>query len=230
MGIGMDRDGQRTPENRWITAEHALAYLERADALPHRVEGDRVLVELLPDRVTRVLDLGCGDGRTLALVLAARPEATGVGLDLTSTMLDAARQRFGDDPRVHLAQHDLSVAAVPLKSATGPFDLVVSSFAIHHLDDENKRRLHHEVAARLAPGAPFLHLEHVTSTSERLHGEFLAALGIAPEDDDPSNQLVFVGDYFGWLREAGFEDVDCLWKWRELALLHARMPDDQRPA
>jgi tRNA (cmo5U34)-methyltransferase len=211
-------------ENRWIDAEHALAYLERADALPHRVEGERVLVELLPERVARVLDLGTGDGRTLALVLAARPDAAGVGLDLTETMLDAARRRFDGDPRVRLAQHDLSSSLADQPLADGPFDLVVSSFAIHHLDDEDKRRLHHEVADRLTPGAPFLHLEHVASTSTRLHGEFLAGLDIAPEDDDPSNQLVLVGDYFEWLREAGFEDVDCLWKWREMALLHGRLP------
>jgi tRNA (cmo5U34)-methyltransferase len=213
-----------TSENRWTDVEHALGYLERADTLPHRVEGERVLVELLPDRVTRVLDLGTGDGRTLALVLAARPEATGVGLDLTETMLERARQRFAGDQSVQLGQHDLSTSLDGQALAEGTFDLVVSSFAIHHLDDEHKRRLHHEVAERLAPGAPFLHLEHVRSTSERLHLEFLDALDIAPEDDDPSNQLVFVGDYFDWLREAGFEDVDCLWKWREMALLHGRMP------
>lgn len=212
------------PENRWDTAEHALAYLERADTLPHRVEGDRVLVELLPDRVERVLDVGCGDGRTLALVLAARPEATGVGVDFSPPMLAAAAERFVGDDRVVLAQHDLSVTLDEQPAAEGPFDLVVSSFAIHHLDDAGKARVHQEIGSRLLPGGAFLHLEHVASTTPVLHREFLDALGTPPDGEDPANQLVLVGDYFIWLREAGFTDVDCLWKWREMALLHGRRP------
>ena len=68
--------------NRWVEPEWALRYLRERDAIPHRVEGLEVLLELLPERVERVLDLGTGDGNTLALVLAARPDATGVGLEI----------------------------------------------------------------------------------------------------------------------------------------------------
>jgi tRNA (cmo5U34)-methyltransferase len=212
------------PVNLWRDPAHHTSYKERAD-LPRRLEGDRALLEQLPEGVTRVLDLGCGEGRTLALVLDRFPEATGVGLDFAPSMLEGATARFAAEPgRVTLAEHDLSVSLDEQPAAAGPFDVVVSSFAIHHLEDEHKRRVHHEVAARLAPGAPFLHLEHVASTTDVLHLEFLAALDIAPEDDDPSNKLVLVGDYFTWLREAGFEDVDCLWKWREMALVHGRLP------
>ena len=61
------------PENRWPDVEHALAYLAKADTIPHRAEGAAELVAHLPERVDRVLDLGTGDGRLLDLVLTARP-------------------------------------------------------------------------------------------------------------------------------------------------------------
>ena len=201
--------------NRWPTVEHALWYLERADGLPHRTEGEGVLLDHLPERVERVLDLGTGDGRLLELVLTARPGASGVGLDFNDHMLAAATERFADRPGVEIRRHDLDDPLPEL----GEFDAVVSSFAIHHTPDERKRSLSVEVFACLRPGGAFLNLEHVASATDGLHVAFLRALDQDPADDDPSNLLAPVEDQLGWLREAGFTDVDCHWKWLELALL-----------
>ena len=85
--------------------------------------------------------------------------------------------------------------------------------------DARKQTLYADVFACLAAGGVFLNLEHVASATPALHLWFLEALGVAPEDDDPSNHLAPVGLQLQWLREAGFIDVDCHWKWRELALL-----------
>ncbi len=205
------------PKNRWSDPDHALGYLGRADKIPHRGEGEAMLVSLLPARTDRVLDLGCGDGRLLALVKAARPEARGVALDSSPTMLGAARSRFAGDESVEVLDHDLDQALGDL----GTFDAVVSSFAIHHLDDARKRSLAGEVKGLLRRGGAFLNLEHVASPSESLHHQFLAALSIDPQDDDPSNRLAPVELQLSWLRDLGYNDVDCLWKWREMALLAA---------
>ena len=61
--------------NLWTSAEHALDYLSRADSIPHRVEGEATLLEFLPPTIKRVLDLGTGDGRLLALVKLDHPDA-----------------------------------------------------------------------------------------------------------------------------------------------------------
>lgn len=204
--------------SEWQSAEHAGAYLERADSVPHRSSGEAVLLEEIPAGVSRILDLGSGDGRLLDLVLRARPQAAGVALDFSRPMLERLRTRFSGSSRVAIVTHDLER---PLP-ALGRFDAVVSSFAIHHLVHERKRQLYGEIWNILSAGGVFCNLEHVASPSPYTHERFLEAMRIAPEDEDPSNKLLDVHTQLQWLQEIGFADVDCYWKWRELALLAGR--------
>lgn len=202
--------------SEWLAPDKVADYRRRADTIPHRCEGEGVLLELLPPEVGRVLDLGCGDGRLLEIVRGARPGAAGVAIDFSPPMLEEARGRFGGAGDVQVLEHDLSE---PLPPSLGTFDVVVSSFAIHHLEHDRKRALYGEVLALLEPGGLFCNLEHVDSPTAALHQDFLDLLGV-PED--PTNRLLDVQTQLDWLRELGFEDVDCLWKWRELALLSGR--------
>jgi len=206
-----------TSLNEYNSAEHALQYLARADRIVHRTAGEAVVLELVPRGVRRILDLGAGDGRLLALLRIDRPEAFGVATDLSPTMLDAARARFADDASVQVVEHDLD-APLSVLGEAGSFDAVVSCFAIHHCSHARKRALYAEVFALLEPGGVFYSLEHVSSPTPELHAAFFAALGMTLADEDRSNQLLDVETQVGWLREIGFAQVDCFWKWRELAV------------
>jgi tRNA (cmo5U34)-methyltransferase len=145
---------------------------------------------------------------------------SGVGLDVSRPMLEKAHERFRDHRGIELLEHDLTE---PLP-ALGRFDAIVSSFAIHHLEHGRKRSLYGEVFGVLEPGGVFCNLEHVASPTERLHRRFYEALGYEPGWEDRSNRLLDVETQLGWLRELGFEDVDCYWKWLELALIVAIKP------
>jgi tRNA (cmo5U34)-methyltransferase len=206
--------------NLWTSTEHALGYLGRADSIPHRVEGESTLLEFIPATVKRILDLGTGDGRLLALVKLDHPDVTAMAVDFSPAMLEAAHRRFADDRSVKVLAHNLEDPLPEL----GSFDAVVSSFAIHHLIHERKRALYAEVYARLNPGGAFCNLEHVASPTPQLHEEFLSCIGCTSETEDPSNKLLDLEVQLGWLREIGFRDADCHWKWRELALLTGRRP------
>ena len=183
----------------WTTAAHVERYLQLADEYPRRAEGESVLLDHVPRGAPRML---------------------GVGLDFSDLMLGAARERFAGDERIELVEHDL---AQPLPDL-GRFDAVVSSMAIHHLEHDRKRALYGEGFAALEPGGTFANFEHVASASERLHVAFYAAIGEPMEHEDPSDRLLDVETQLAWLREAGFVDVDCYWKWLEMALLIAVKP------
>ena len=214
MNRSMESAKSSTPEvNLWSSAEHALEYLRRADSIPHRVEGEATLLEFMPAAARRVLDLGSGGGRLLSLVKGARPGASFVALDFSPAMLETLRKLFAAESNVTIVAHDLD-ETLP---AMGQFDAVVSSFAIHHLAHARKRSLYEEVFELLAPEGMFCNLEHVASPSARLHAEFLQA--ISYPEEDPSNKLLDLETQLTWLRQIGFVDVDCHWKWRELALL-----------
>jgi SAM-dependent methyltransferase len=207
--------------NLWRNADHAINYLEKRGSIPRRADAYEVLFEVMPADVERVLDLGTGDGNVLEMVLDARPGATGVGLDFQDEMLDRARERFAGRSGVEVRCHDMED---PLPADLGQFDVVVSSFAIHHLEPERQMALYAEVFECLVPGGFFANVEHVASTTPKRHEEFLYAIGSSPEQDDPSNKLVSVDGHLSGLQASGYADAECLWKWRELAVVTGNKP------
>jgi ubiquinone/menaquinone biosynthesis C-methylase UbiE len=165
-----------------------------------------------------VLDLGCGDGRLAAAVLDAYPESTAIAVDMSPPMLEAATQRFDGDARVTVVAHDFDE---PLPFSE-PFNAIVTSFALHHVaTDDRARALFQECAALLTPGGVFANLEIVQSPTPSLHHRWRREMGAR---DDPADHLRDLAVQLGWLREAGLADVDCIWKWRSLALMRGERP------
>lgn len=211
------RDISPTPTGGWQDSEQVDWYLNRVGQLPPRLAGEAVLRQLLPVGPKTVLDLGCGDGRLSSLVLEACPTVEQVvAVDISPPMLDRARERFVDDARVKIQSWDLSENLGPL----GAFDLIVSGFAIHHLEDDRKKALYGEVSGQLLPGGFFANLEIVASATPLLHAEFLSAIGRTA--DDPADRLVDVETQLAWMRDCGLAHVECMWRWRGMALLMGR--------
>ena len=127
----------------------------RRRAVPVFDPFDGHVVRMLTNQPKRILDLGAGTGLLTRMVLEADPEARAVVVDGAAEMLTQAEVALGD--RIEAAHvQDL---ADPLPE--GPFDAVVSTFAIHHLDDPGKADLYARIFHVLAPGGPFVNGEQV---------------------------------------------------------------------
>ena len=236
----------------WKDAKLVGAYLSGIrGGIPLAQEQVDVALRLIDEAglpVRRFLDLGCGDGFLGAVLLERFPDASGMFVDFSEPMLEAARERLSSyGPRAEVRHADLS--APSWREALGEgrtFDVVLSGFAIHHLSDERKRELYSEVLELLTPGAFFLNIEHVSSSTpwltnvfdelltdsfyehQRSSGKDVTREQVAAEyvhrPDKQENIVAPVEAQCGWLRELGFEDVDCYFKLFELAVFGGRRP------
>jgi SAM-dependent methyltransferase len=200
----------------------AERWLTRGDRLPHWGEAESVVIaDVIGERPGgSVLDLGTGDGYMLAALRKAGCCADAVGIDCSQPLLAAAARRFDGDAPVRLIEHDLAQA---LPSGLGTFDVVISALAIHHLDDARKRELYAEAFALLEPGGVFCNVDIVASPTSELHRRSQAAFNLTP-DDEEDDRPAPLEPQLGWLRAAGFANVDCYWKLLELAVIAGERP------
>lgn len=235
--------------NSWKIRKNAEAFLDNErDAVPGaemQLEVMGKIAELWCSGPSKILDLGCGDGVLVRFLLDKFPSASGVLVDISDAMLDAARDKLGGSPDAVILKADFATPDwLGSVSAHGPFDIIVSGFAIHHQTDERKRELYAEIHDLLTPGGVFLNLEHVSSATHecgRLFEEFYADYlhrhllqsdpGASREEaiatyrnrpDKDEDKTASVDEQCGWLREIGFDDVDCFFKVFEIALFGGR--------
>lgn len=165
----------------------------------------KVLEAATGREVHSILDLGTGEGETARRVLSLYPEARLHGIDSSAEMIEGARARLPME-RVSLSEHDLRE---PLPE--GPFDLVVSALAVHHLTGKEKLHLFARIANVLSPGGRFV-------------------LGDLIVPDDPADAVIQLTEGYDnpsrldeqvtWLESAGFR-AGVLWQRRDLAVITA---------
>jgi tRNA (cmo5U34)-methyltransferase len=153
-----------------------------------------------------ILELGIGTGETARRVLAVHPDAHLTAIASSAEMLERARSVVPDA--------DLRLAQLQDPLPDGPFDLVVSALAVHHLDGPGKRDLFRRVAEILSPGGAFL----------------LADVVVPENDDDVVTPIDWeydlpdrIDDQLEWLRAAGL-DAETVWSYKDLAVLRATRP------
>lgn len=178
----------------------------------------------------RVLDLGAGTGLFSAMILERFPKAEPHLIDASFGMLDQAKERFHGNPAVTFRLGDMAACDLG-----GPWDVVVSALAIHHLDDAAKPSLFARIAATLAPGGLFVNAEQVlgpTPEAEDRYVRFwhadIRAAGVSEDEiAAAAERMAFdrcasVEAQLAWMRGAGLRDVDCSFKSWRFAVLSGR--------
>jgi tRNA (cmo5U34)-methyltransferase len=150
-----------------------------------------------------ILELGTGTGETARRVLGRHPEARFVGVDASGAMLAVAREALpGADLRVQRLEDTLP---------DGPFELVFSALAVHHLDGDGKRDLFERVASVLAPGGRFV-LGDVIVPADPTE----ARIPLGPGYDRPDT----LDEQLAWLAAAGLA-AQAVWVAGDLAVIAA---------
>ena len=156
-----------------------------------------------------ILELGIGTGETTERILRSHPDARLTAIDSSREMLERARARFPDaDLRLQRLQDELP---------EGPYDLVVSALAVHHLDGAGKQDLFRRIAAVLNPGGTFVLADVIVPENEE---DVVTPIdGVYDLPDRADDQL-------RWLEDAGL-DPELRWSYKDLAVIRATRP--QRP-
>ena len=212
----------------WTDEAFVRDWLRRQEErAPERQRQFSMLCSLFPhspDDTFRYIDIAAGDGSLDGILLDRFPSAEATLLDGSPVMVKIAGERFQHlRGRVSVAQGDLETPDWR-ESITPPFDVAVSSIALHNLEDPLRiRTLYAEIFDVLADGGFFMNLDYVRAPSHALWPLYQHAtrnidsgfsMGIRSIRDYAGS----VDEQLGWLREAGFSPVDCFWREFRLAI------------
>jgi ubiquinone/menaquinone biosynthesis C-methylase UbiE len=241
-----------TTDKVWKLPAIVDRYLSYRAAIPLAQEQIGVMMSIFRmrrERVENFIDLGCGDGILGASILGEYPLAHGVMVDFSEPMLEQAREQLKEyDTQLSFKNLDYGDPGwVNMIRSSSPFDAIVSGYSIHHQPDERKQEIYQEIFSLLRPGAWFVNIEHVSSaalTNIDLFEEHYVSARYAIEQqnggtrsieeieheyknrpDKAANILAPVELQCGWLREIGYEEVDCYFRIYELAVFAGRKPN-----
>jgi len=205
---------------------------------PIREVQTAMVLRMIPhpiDEPIRILDIGAGYGALAVAVPNDRPNSTAVCLDASEAMLRLGMERNSNlSDRIKFIQASLD-AADWLKSVEGTFDAVISARALHHFTENHRRRyIFKEVFGVVRPGGCVINADNVPAPTKALgeryrqaRDEYLdhfikgssgdktnlaEAQAASPSTYQGPHNNGYLEEDLAWLREAGFEDVDCFWK------------------
>jgi len=225
----MTEQSELAPGHHWQETDRVAEYLQRTDADEARAIGFDLMTKLAPqdaDAPVKILDIGSGQGVVASWFLEAFPKGAAYGLDISDAMMDEGRQRmarFGE--RFDYIAGDFGAGNLPAAVVEqGPYDLIVSARAIHHLAPEEIRHLYANVYGLLNTGGAFFNFDAAVPADPELKLLFRARHRGSGEQTRPQtdvrsldqgethSQDTTLANHLDYLASAGFDAVECFYK------------------
>ncbi len=226
-------------QSNWSKAEFSRDYLDKADIY---IVQRRRMIGIIKSffghflRVQcskRLLDLGCGDGIITHELLKSYGSIAPTLVDGSDDMLSKAKERLKGFKQISFIKTSFQEIILGSAHIGDGYHLIVSSMAIHHLTLEEKKALFRAIHRSLHQGGFFVNIDVVLAPTGQLDGWYMrlweewmdekkASLGIAGGDPTDiikryktleENKPDLLEDQLGALRETGFRNVDCFYKY-----------------
>ncbi|WP_139492321.1 class I SAM-dependent methyltransferase [Brevibacillus dissolubilis] len=177
-----------------------------------------------------ILDIGAGTGLFSSLVLEKYPNAHLTLIDISEKMLDVAKVRFQDRANVTYIVDDYTKHEFNEK-----FDIIISALSIHHLTELEKKNLYSTVFSLLNDNGVFINADQVLGHTDYIETLYkddwkqkVESSGLSQEEISAAyertklDKMSTLDDQLTWLKEIGFSDVDCVYKYYNFVVFTGR--------
>lgn len=192
--------------------------------IPHYEKMIQALVDAIPfdeSANIKVLDLGCGTGNVSYNIKKRFPNSEIVCLDLAENMIELAKNKLSE-------YDDITYKIMDFRNINfkNEFNVVISSLAIHHLIDDEKKKIYKYIYDSLRSNGVFYNADIILGSNDELQNIYMEKwiqhmlkkismgemdskwLPKHKDEDIPAK----ITDHIRWMDDLGFKGIDIVWK------------------
>ncbi len=177
-----------------------------------------------------ILDIGAGTGLLSSFILEKIPNAQLTLIDISEKMIEEAKSRLKDRPNITYIVDDYTKYQFDKK-----YEIVMSSLSIHHLTNQQKRQLYENIYSILNKNGVFINADQVLGSTPFIENLYkrvwklkVENSGLSKDDLQAAYERVkldkmdVLEGQLNWLKEIGFLDVDCVYKYYNFVVMFGK--------